>query len=691
MRHRAPLFLALALCLTTLAGLGPAGASASPPPEPAAATRGRAGLIGAGQLDRAKSLTSLAPVTREHTQALPQATCGSDWLSTTTLGDRVIVRAAVPGASRYDVRRLRNQGAWQVVATAVPAASGGWPTYVVDLTTTPRSYQTYSLTAYDSGGATIQTCVKDPFNLVYVDAFPDVIAASDRVVVAGLDSFEYVPVAGSEWITPAYSIDGRLLAMARIPSDTDPGAIVVHRARSMAPLYSIAPPAGEFIADPAFSWDGQMMAFSRYAADTGAPLGLGFVDVFGAHVVSLRTYDVPVVEPAWRPDGALVVSGFDEAGGLSVVTRSGATAAPIPGTAGGALPEVTRTGVLIWGSTFLEDDGFNFTSTLNRLVPGGSPTVLRTSSQFWYTEAEVSRSGLLFYQLDSPTNDRQQIFSSSVMAYQADADFQMQIGLSPIVGFDVRQPQSKGSSHVCGDRTDDVLARDSAGVLWCYPASNAGSALSTRVKIGSGWQIYRQIVASDLTSDDVTDLLGVDSTGGLWLYPGRVGGGFSSRISIGSGWSTFRLIAPGDWNGDQKADLLGIDSGGRMWLYPGAGTGRVGARTQIGSGWGGYSLVVGGQDPDSDGDADLLARDSSGVLWLYPGNGTGGFGSRQRLASGWGSMTGLVLTDLTNELTHLYGRTSGGTLRHYLLVGDGTYTDHNEPVGSGWSGFTLVL
>jgi hypothetical protein len=140
-----------------------------------------------------------------------------------------------------------------------------------------------------------------------------------------------------------------------------------------------------------------------------------------------------------------------------------------------------------------------------------------------------------------------------------------------------------------GDGYPDLLARERAtGHLWLYPGNGRGGWLP-RVRIGSGWNVMNALVGpGDWNGDRTADLLARETaTGYLWLYPGNGRGGWLPRVRIGSGWNVMNaLVGPGDWNGDRTADLLARETAtGYLWLYPGNGRGGWLPRVRIGSGW----------------------------------------------------------------------------------------------------------
>jgi len=149
---------------------------------------------------------------------------------------------------------------------------------------------------------------------------------------------------------------------------------------------------------------------------------------------------------------------------------------------------------------------------------------------------------------------------------------------------------------ITGDGKPDLFATDTSGTAWVYPGTGTGK-FGTRIKIGTGWQIYGGVVygKGDLTNDGRPDIVGRDSSGTLWLYKGtgNASAPWSARVKIGSGWNTYNaMAATGDMTGDGKADLLARDSAGKLWLYKGTGsaTAPYAARVLIGSGWQIYNL-----------------------------------------------------------------------------------------------------
>ncbi|WP_225803022.1 FG-GAP-like repeat-containing protein [Streptomyces sp. NK15101] len=193
----------------------------------------------------------------------------------------------------------------------------------------------------------------------------------------------------------------------------------------------------------------------------------------------------------------------------------------------------------------------------------------------------------------------------------------------------------------------DVLLRDGSGRLW-----RADTAYSTqlqarpRQQIGTGWQIYDRIEATgDLAGSTVGDLVARDTAGVLWLYQGNGRGGFGTRTKIGAGWNAYTQLAGGsDLTGDGRADLVATDKAGDLYLYKGTGgaTAPFAPRKKIGYGWGTYNQLTAVGDIAGGPAGDLVARDAAGVLWLYLGKGDGTFAARTRIGGGWNTYQHLV-------------------------------------------------
>ncbi|MFF3770280.1 N-acetylmuramoyl-L-alanine amidase [Streptomyces sp. NPDC002232] len=194
------------------------------------------------------------------------------------------------------------------------------------------------------------------------------------------------------------------------------------------------------------------------------------------------------------------------------------------------------------------------------------------------------------------------------------------------------------------DGTGDAVARDASGVLWYYQGSgNPSAPFKARLRTGGGWQIYDRITGvRDLTGDGRPDVIAREKSGALWLYKGTgtPATPFAARVKIGTGWQIYNdIVSTGDLTSDGKADLIGRDSTGTLWLYKGTGsaTAPYAARVKVGNGWQIYNSITGPSDLTGDGKVDFVARDGAGALWLYQGTGsaTAPYAARVQVGPGW--------------------------------------------------------
>ncbi|MFF9910914.1 N-acetylmuramoyl-L-alanine amidase [Streptomyces sp. NPDC013457] len=155
-----------------------------------------------------------------------------------------------------------------------------------------------------------------------------------------------------------------------------------------------------------------------------------------------------------------------------------------------------------------------------------------------------------------------------------------------------------GARDLSGDSIPDLIAREKSGMLWFYKGTgNPASPFAARTKVGAGWQTYNQLVSTgDLNADGKADLVARDGAGVLWFYKGTgsTTTPYAARVKVGSGWQTYnQLVGPSDLNADGKVDLIGRDGAGVLWYYKGTGsaTAPFAARTKVGSGWETYNLI----------------------------------------------------------------------------------------------------
>ncbi|MEU3749604.1 MULTISPECIES: VCBS repeat-containing protein [Streptomyces] len=135
--------------------------------------------------------------------------------------------------------------------------------------------------------------------------------------------------------------------------------------------------------------------------------------------------------------------------------------------------------------------------------------------------------------------------------------------------------QLAGGSDLTGDGRADLVATDKAGDLYLYKGTGSATApFGARKKLGGGWGGYNQLTTvGNLAGGPAGDLLARDTAGILWLHLGRGDGTFASRVKVGSGWGGYtELIGFGDANKDGRTDLYAWGGPSRpSYVYAGTG------------------------------------------------------------------------------------------------------------------------
>ncbi|OEJ95844.1 FG-GAP repeat domain-containing protein [Streptomyces thermolilacinus] len=297
---------------------------------------------------------------------------------------------------------------------------------------------------------------------------------------------------------------------------------------------------------------------------------------------------------------------------------------------------------------------------------------------------------------------------------------------------------------VDGDAKFDVLARTHAGDLYLYRGTGSAYApLQTRVKVGTGWHIYDQLVGvSDANGDGLGDLYARTPNGDLFFYAGtgNAAAPFKARVKVGTGWHIYnQLSSSDDITDDNRPELLARTTLGAMYIYgTDATTGRPTARVLWSdSSWNNADLIAGAGGNPGTGKSEILGLDRNGTLFRYfsRNNGTltaraqwsdvGGWaGSRVHFPSslddnghadllevyeghlisyapdepvligrGWGAFNTLTgVGDLTGDgKGDLLARTSGGVLYLYRGDGQGYAFAGRTSVGSGWGVYNSLV
>ena len=235
----------------------------------------------------------------------------------------------------------------------------------------------------------------------------------------------------------------------------------------------------------------------------------------------------------------------------------------------------------------------------------------------------------------------------------------------------------------------DVLAADSSGVLWSYPANGRGG-FGTRVRIGLGWSGLKAGFVADWNADGVNDIVAQWKTGTLSVYRGKLSGGFLSPLRVGSaGWQSMNITV-GKWhNGQRYPGVVGTAADGAMYFYPNATGGALSTRLRLGQGFQGMKLTM--ADFDNDRRQDLLVTRATGELLLYRSDGAGKFAAepRRRVGTGWNALVQSHASfgfqgPGTRGLT---AKTTDGRLVYYSL-GNNQFTGLRA-VGPGWQSFNI--
>ena len=100
-----------------------------------------------------------------------------------------------------------------------------------------------------------------------------------------------------------------------------------------------------------------------------------------------------------------------------------------------------------------------------------------------------------------------------------------------------------GAGDLNGDGIGDLVAQDKSNNLYRYRGKGNGT-FSARVKLFAGWgSSYNAVVgAGDITGDGKADLVARDTAGVLYRLPGTGTGTFGARVKIATGWQSYKGI-----------------------------------------------------------------------------------------------------------------------------------------------------
>ncbi|MFD5508492.1 FG-GAP repeat domain-containing protein [Streptomyces sp. NPDC127051] len=241
---------------------------------------------------------------------------------------------------------------------------------------------------------------------------------------------------------------------------------------------------------------------------------------------------------------------------------------------------------------------------------------------------------------------------------------------------------------VGGTTKAELLSLSFDGVLTLYETGLQGT--SAPLWSGSGWQKYNHLVATgDVTGDHHPDLLARDHAGDLWLYTGTgsVSKPFNTRVKVGSGWGMYdQIVGASDVDGDGLGDVFTRTLSGELWFHKGAGSATAPLKppVKVGTGWNTYNVISGPDDVDGDGKSDLVARNRDGVQYFYKSIGGGKFAAPTYYGSGWERnkfMVGAGTTQLYGKSQNLMTE-ANNTLAKYYALANGTYLTPPTNVGT---------
>lgn len=176
---------------------------------------------------------------------------------------------------------------------------------------------------------------------------------------------------------------------------------------------------------------------------------------------------------------------------------------------------------------------------------------------------------------------------TTVVEYLTDDDL-----LNPTVFDASPYVEVYGAGDWDSDGDPDLAARTPDGRLWLLANDNGMVSVpdgTLGLEIGNIWTNYTAVFPGDVNGDGRVDILGrYNATGALYLYPGVVdGNGVGARTQIGSGWNVFSQIVPlDDWDRDGNVDWAGIQPDGDLYFYRGKSTTPfLNAAVLSGSGW----------------------------------------------------------------------------------------------------------
>lgn len=122
------------------------------------------------------------------------------------------------------------------------------------------------------------------------------------------------PLRCDQYVTPAFSPDGRDITFVRFDARLSKGAIVIHR-RDGRNRRTVVPARGAQLSDPRFSPDGNRIAFERHNLGRSKPKdgrALFVVNLDGSGISRITPWNLVAGDPDWSPDGKWILFGSNE-------------------------------------------------------------------------------------------------------------------------------------------------------------------------------------------------------------------------------------------------------------------------------------------------------------------------------------------------------------------------------------------